>query len=177
METKSLLIVLGSGGHTSEMLTLLQTMNTDRFCPRIYCAAESDTLSFAKVQNGIEKGQQEGKQFFTVPMTRSRAVNQSWFTSIFTTMAAIFYAFSLWWTYQPDVIICNGPGTCVPICIVSLLFRVYKRTKIMYIESITRVNELSLSGKILYRFCDRFIVQWPDLLDRHPNAEYLGKLM
>jgi beta-1,4-N-acetylglucosaminyltransferase len=35
-------------------------------------------------------------------------------------------------------------------------------TRIIYVESFTRVKSLSLSGKLLRPFVDRFVVQWPD---------------
>ena len=35
-------------------------------------------------------------------------------------------------------------------------------TRIIYVESFARVNSLSLSGKLLKRFVDTFVVQWPE---------------
>lgn len=29
----------------------------------------------------------------------------------------------------------------------------------------------------MYLFADRFIVHWPELLERYPRAEYIGQLM
>ncbi|KAI8616117.1 oligosaccharide biosynthesis protein Alg14-like protein [Chytriomyces sp. MP71] len=177
VQPKTLLVVLGSGGHTSEMLTLLATLDRSKFAPRVYCAADSDSLSLDKVRAGIERGQREGSDFVTVTIARSREVKQGWLSSFWTTLIATFYALSIWWQHKPDVILCNGPGTCVPLCIVALLLRCFKRTKIIYVESFTRVKSLSLSGKILYWFSDRFIVQWEDLRKEYPKAEYLGKLL
>lgn len=37
--------------------------------------------------------------------------------------------------------------------------------QLIYIESFARVQRLSLSGKILHHFVDRFLVQWPALAD------------
>ncbi|XP_044288433.1 UDP-N-acetylglucosamine transferase subunit ALG14 homolog isoform X2 [Varanus komodoensis] len=76
-------------------------------------------------------------------------------------------------------VLCNGPGTCVPICISSLLLRMLglKRVTIVYVESICRVENLSLSGKILYYFSDYFIVQWPALKEKYPKSLYLGRIV
>lgn len=38
--------------------------------------------------------------------------------------------------------------------------------QLIYIESLARVKNLSLSGKILRLFVDRFFVQWPGLADQ-----------
>jgi beta-1,4-N-acetylglucosaminyltransferase len=47
----------------------------------------------------------------------------------------------------------------------------------VYVESFARVKTLSLSGKLLYPFVDRFIVQWPGLKEKWTRAEYLGVLV
>ncbi|RTG87194.1 beta-1,4-N-acetylglucosaminyltransferase [Schistosoma bovis] len=76
-------------------------------------------------------------------------------------------------------ILCNGPGTCIPICFVAILLHVLKihSTLIIFVESICRTKTLSLSGKILYytRLVD-VIVQWPELKTKYPRSIYLGLL-
>ncbi|CAG8778243.1 14293_t:CDS:1, partial [Acaulospora morrowiae] len=52
-----------------------------------------------------------------------------------------------------------------------------KWIKLIYVESFARVRTLSLSGKLLLRFVDRFIVQWPYLEQKYPQAEYKGILV
>lgn len=51
--------------------------------------------------------------------------------------------------------------------------------RLVYVESIARVQRLSLSGRLLYhlRMTDMFFVQWEDLLDVYPRAMYKGRLM
>lgn len=39
------------------------------------------------------------------------------------------------------------------------------------------LQSLSLSGKILYPIVNRFVVQWPQLRDKYPLAEYYGRLV
>jgi len=51
------------------------------------------------------------------------------------------------------------------------------RTRIIYVESFARVRSLSLSGKLLYAFTDRFVVQWPRLAEKYRRAEYHGILI
>uniref|UniRef100_A0A663MHN2 UDP-N-acetylglucosamine transferase subunit ALG14 n=1 Tax=Athene cunicularia TaxID=194338 RepID=A0A663MHN2_ATHCN len=81
--------------------------------------------------------------------------------------------------FSNSQILCNGPGTCVPVCISALLLGLLgiKRVIIVYVESICRVETLSLSGKILYYFSDYFIVQWPDLKKKYPKSVYLGRIV
>ncbi|WP_026505990.1 PssD/Cps14F family polysaccharide biosynthesis glycosyltransferase [Butyrivibrio sp. NC3005] len=71
---------------------------------------------------------------------------------------------------RPDFIISTGALATVPICILGKL----KRVKVIYIESFARVDELSLTGKIMKHVADLFIYQWEDLKDKVPNGVFGG---
>jgi hypothetical protein len=62
-----------------------------------------------------------------------------------------------------DYLICNGPGISV---IVGIIFKIFLRPKIVYVESIARYNRLSLTGRIMEYFSDYFIVQSKPLLKK-----------
>ena len=81
--------------------------------------------------------------------------------------------------FNPRLIASNGPGTAVPLMLAAYILRRVKLadTKLLYIETFARVNDLSFSAKILYRFSDKFIVQWPDLQRRYPKADFYGHLV
>jgi beta-1,4-N-acetylglucosaminyltransferase len=149
-----LLIILGSGGHTSEMFRMLKHL--PRNVERVYLIANTDQNSLYKVKE-FEKRKVSVK---TLP--RSRSVHQSWFTTVFTTLRATLSSLIIVWSINPSVVLCNGPGTCVPVCIVSYIYAKVGilKTKIVFVESFARVKNLSLTGKILYCFADRFLVQW-----------------
>jgi beta-1,4-N-acetylglucosaminyltransferase len=53
------------------------------------------------------------------------------------------------------------------------------RGVIIFIESIARVEHLSLTGKILYktRVTTLFLVQWEKLAAKLPRARYIDRLM
>lgn len=183
------LIILGSGGHTAEMLNLVNVLQKDMFTPRFYVAAVTDNMSLQKAQLLEEKlldqmhtstkkttGDAQFMQIY-----RSREVGQSYLTSIGTTLIAMAHA--LWVTFKirPQVVLCNGPGTCIPLCAAAFLFKVagIKWSSIFYVESIARVRKLSLSGLLLYKLhlADQFFVQWPQLKRKYPRANYVGCLM
>jgi beta-1,4-N-acetylglucosaminyltransferase len=71
---------------------------------------------------------------------------------------------------KPDVIVSTGASIAISFAIVAKLFGI----TYVYIESISRSQELSLSGKVVYHLCDRFYVQWPQLCQRYPKAMYRG---
>ncbi|KAK0580211.1 hypothetical protein LWI29_038111 [Acer saccharum] len=66
-----------------------------------------------------------------------------------------------------DKVICNGPGTCIPLCMIAFLFKIMgiRWSSTFYVESIARVRRLSLSGLLLYKLhmAGQFFVQWPQL--------------
>ncbi|KAI3515010.1 hypothetical protein L1887_13759 [Cichorium endivia] len=182
----STLVVLGSGGHTAEMINLLSVLQTDQFSPRFYIAAATDNMSLQKArvfENSLnDKTSLQGANSSKfMQIYRSREVGQSYITSIGTTLFALCHALWLMLKIRPQVILCNGPGTCIPICAIAFVFKVLgiRWSNIFYVESIARVKRLSLSGLLLYKLhmADQLFVQWPQLKKQYPRAHYVGRLM
>lgn len=71
---------------------------------------------------------------------------------------------------QPDLVISTGASIAVPFLMASKLFGI----RTLFIESITRSSNLSLTGKLLYNLVDEFYVQWPECVERYPKAQYRG---
>ncbi|KAL0305525.1 UNVERIFIED_CONTAM: UDP-N-acetylglucosamine transferase subunit ALG14 [Sesamum radiatum] len=182
----STLIVLGSGGHTAEMLNLLAVMQMERFKPRYYVAAATDNMSLQKAR-ALEDSLMEKSEVGLVGAShfmqiyRSREVGQSYVTSVGTTLIALTHALWLMIKIRPQVILCNGPGTCIPLCVIAFFFKAFgiRWSSIFYVESIARVRRLSLSGLLLYklRMADQLFVQWPQLKSKYPRANYVGRLI
>ncbi|KAL9244388.1 hypothetical protein vseg_018168 [Gypsophila vaccaria] len=179
----STLIILGSGGHTAEMLNLVSVLQTDRFMPRYYVAAATDNMSLQKAQTFESfatnvKGTRDAQY---TQIYRSREVGQSYITSVFTILIATLHAMWLMIKIRPQVIICNGPGTCIPLCAITFVFKVLgiRWSTVFYVESIARVKRLSLSGLLLYKLkmADQLYVQWPQLQRMYPRSVYVGCLM
>ncbi|KAG5018317.1 hypothetical protein JHK82_014263 [Glycine max] len=186
LKPASTLIILGSGGHTAEMLNLLAVLQKDRFKPRFYIAAATDNMSLQKAQlleNSLaaENAARVTDTAQFMKIYRSREVGQSYITSIWTTLIAMVHALWLMIKIRPEVILCNGPGTCIPLCSIAFIFKILgiRWSSIFYVESIARVRRLSLSGLLLYklRMVDQLFVQWPQLQRQYPRATYVGRLM
>nr|CAB3447571.1 unnamed protein product [Digitaria exilis] len=166
------LIVLGSGGHTAEMMNIVTTLQKDRFAPRYYVAALTDNMSLQKAQVYEESLIQVEINYHS---GEKKTIKNAHFMQI----------------YRSREIFCNGPGTCFPLCVSAFLLKVAFTpyplysvfglgwSSIFYIESIARVKKLSLSGLLLYklRIADQFFVQWPQLQQKYPRACYAGRLM
>lgn len=175
----STLVVLGSGGHTAEMMTIVKQLNKKNYSPRHYILASTDSTSESKVLN-YEEPTTSKNDYEIFRISRSRHVGQSYLTSAFTTIRSIWQCIPLVYHLQPDLVLCNGPGTCVPICLIAFMLKVFAaidvQCKIVFVESYCRVKTVSLSGKILAWIADGFVVQWPQLANYSPKVKYFGRL-
>jgi len=61
---------------------------------------------------------------------------------------------------KPDILLSTGAGPVVPF---AILARLFFNTRIVFIETITRINQPSLTAKIMYYFSHDFFYQWEDL--------------
>jgi len=169
--------VLGSGGHTAEMISLLKTMDPAKYAPMLYVIATTDSTSLQRIET-FESERPTPAPYRILRIPRSREVGQSYVTSAFTTLYALVFAVGVVLRARPSLLLCNGPGTCIPICASALLLRVLgiKYVTIIYAESVCRVKSLSMSGKIMIHFADQFLVQWPQMAKLFPKATYIGRV-
>ncbi|KAF5838583.1 oligosaccharide biosynthesis protein Alg14-like protein [Dunaliella salina] len=171
-----------AGGHTAEMLRATAALDKSCYRPRIYVYAATDNFSANKAKEAekLSPSCGEAPDFCLRSVPRSREVGQSYVTSVLTTLRAIAFAFVVVWQERPDVLLANGPGTCIPLCFAVLVFRQLRlmSCSLIYIESIARVCRLSLSGKILYhlQMADSLLVQWPELQKHYPRTNYAGRV-
>ncbi|XP_015450946.1 UDP-N-acetylglucosamine transferase subunit ALG14 homolog isoform X2 [Pteropus alecto] len=225
-ESLSLMVVAGSGGHTTEILRLLEYLS-NAYSPRHYVIADTDEMSAQKISSfeldradrdpstrscerdgimlqdtrvlqdiHVELHEKKGlngnlvsrrvslagyqfPKYYIHRIPRSREVQQSWLSTVLSTLYSMWLSFPLTYRVKPDLVLCNGPGTCVPICVSALLLGILgiKKVIIVYVESICRVEHLSLSGKILFHLSDYFIVQWLTLKEKYPKSVYLGRIV
>lgn len=155
------------------MMEILKELNRSKYNPRFYVLANSDITSKTKV----EKFEDSNEDYEIIKISRSRHVGQSYLSSVFTTLYSIMNCIPMLIRLQPELIICNGPGTCVPICLIAFLMKLFfinRNCKIVFIESFCRVKTLSLSGKILIWITDLFVVQWPQIISG--KIKYFGRL-
>ena len=73
---------------------------------------------------------------------------------------------------RPDVVITTGAGVVVFFCIFAKLLG----AKLVFIESMAKVEKPTLTARLLYPFANLFIVQWTNLLKFFPQARFLGRL-
>ncbi len=73
---------------------------------------------------------------------------------------------------KPDIIISTGAGVGVPFLILGRALGIHT----LYIESLARIKELSLTGRLVYFVVHHFYVQWPDLARKYRRAFYHGQV-
>ncbi len=71
---------------------------------------------------------------------------------------------------KPDMVLSTGASVAVNFGLISRIVG----CEFVYIESISRSQDLSLSGKIVYLLSKRFYVQWPKLTTSYRKAMFKG---
>ncbi|KAK4166742.1 glycosyltransferase [Cladorrhinum sp. PSN259] len=194
------LYVLGSGGHTAEMVeTIKKQFQGQPNQHRRYVITSGDKDSFNHAERLEDLIKQicpagGGGTYDSFAIPRARRVHQSLVTSPFTCLVTAIQAV-IALTLQPTsrpyenyrnqfkwphVVATNGPATGFIVCLVAHLLKMFYLVpanclKMVYIESWARTKSLSLTGKLFLwtGIADVFCVQHQELA-RKIGAEHLG---
>ena len=74
---------------------------------------------------------------------------------------------------RPDLVFSTGAAIALPFFVQAR--SVGSRTA--YLEPVDRISAPSLSGRLVYPFTDRFLVQWDGLLRSYPDAHNAGVVL
>lgn len=140
-----------SGGHYEQILMLRPLM--ERYD------------SFILTEKTAYSAQVPGIQTYYL-----KQVNRRELVFIPRMLVNIWRTLKIFFAEKPDVVICTGAMAVVPMCLLAKLMG----RKLVFIESFAKITSPTISGKLLYRFADRFYVQWEQLLEIYPKAIYLG---
>ncbi|GAO46621.1 UDP-N-acetylglucosamine transferase subunit ALG14 [Saitoella complicata NRRL Y-17804] len=177
-----LMVMLGSGGHTAEMIMMLRSLDMGLYHIRTYVVSSGDSLSAAKAKafedSLPQTHENETPRYRITTLPRARHVGQSFLTTPLTALLSLLSALHVLLTSSPDLILANGPGTCVTLILAAYIPRFMGMgPRMVYVESFARVRGLSLSGRLVRPVVDRFLVQWEGLVGRYPGVEYRGVLV
>lgn len=75
-------------------------------------------------------------------------------------------SFYLYLKIHPDYIITTGVHTAGPMCLIGKIFG----SRVIYIETFANMVTKTVTGRLLYPFSDRFIVQWSSMKKLYPKA-------
>jgi len=76
---------------------------------------------------------------------------------------------------RPNVVISTGAAAGCMACFLGKLLG----AKVVWIDSITNVERISLSGRMVRYIADLFLAQWPELARKYRNIEieYVGAVV
>lgn len=75
---------------------------------------------------------------------------------------------------RPDAVLSTGSEIAIPAFYLARLFGAHT----VFVEVWTRVRRPTGTGRLVYPVADRFIVQWPQMLQHYgPRAEFGGSLL
>jgi UDP-N-acetylglucosamine:LPS N-acetylglucosamine transferase len=71
---------------------------------------------------------------------------------------------------KPDVVISSGAAPGFMMCVLGKV----TGARVVWLDSITNVERLSLSGRMVRPFADLVLTQWPELAAKYPRVTYAG---
>jgi len=159
-ECDKLLILLGEGGHSKEILILVDLLGAGYDYE--YVMTWQDTLSESKVAHAgpIHK------------VIRPRGKDDGALKAAFNVLKCGFQAFSILRKSRPNALVTSGPALAVPFALWARLLGV----DVIFVETGSRVSQLSLTGRLMRPLANLFFVQWPQLQERYPDTVYAGRL-
>jgi len=145
-------LVASAGGHLNQLLKLQNSWNGYD----VFCITTSDTVR--------EKLQVYRKVYVVGESNRQHPIRVV--KVLLRCIRAVF-------TERPDVLISTGASVGCIACFLGKLFG----ARVVWIDSITNVKRISLSGRMVRYIADLFLVQWAELAEKCSNVEYLGAVI
>ena len=145
-------LAASAGGHLTQLLRLQSAWNGHS----TFCVTTSDVV--------LEKLQKYGKVYVVGECNRQHLLK---------VLLVLIRCIRIILKERPDVMISTGAAVG---CIMCFLGKV-TGAKIVWVDSITNVDRLSLSGRLVRHIADLFLAQWQQLAEQHKNVEYAGKII
>ena len=152
---KKVLFISSTGGHLVEMMQL-----KDMFDNYDYHIITEKTKSNLKMKETYKD-----KIDFLVYGTKDHML-----TYPFKLLYNCFKSLYLYLKIHPDYIITTGAHTAGPMCCLGKIFG----SRIIYIETFSNMTTKTITGRCVYLFADKFIVQWESMKKLYPKADFGG---
>ena len=152
---KKVLFISSTGGHLTEMLMLEKMFN--RYDYHIITEKTKSTIKM--------KDKYKEKMNYLIYGTKDHLL-----TYPFKLLANCFKSLYYYFKIKPDFIITTGAHTAGPMCCIGKIFG----SKIIYIETFANITSKTITGRLIYKFADMFVVQWESMLELYPKATYGG---
>ena len=167
---KRLLIALGGGGWHRELARILERFDPEEFQYLYVYGHHSGSHSCRALPVP-----HDGPRFPIRYPGPTRKTPLRFLANPLRLAVSFFEAFGILRKARPEVVLTLGSAIAIPLLVAA---KVYK-TKTIFIESLTRVEQLSLTGRIVHHLhlADRFYVQWARIAQRYPNTVFAGAVL
>ncbi len=155
MRKKRVMFIASTGGHLNEMLCL-----KPMFEDYNYSLITEKTKSTTSL-----KDEYKSRLGYLIYGTKDHMLSYP-FKLLINCFISLFYFIK----YRPKYIVTTGTHTAGPMCCIGKIFG----SKIIFIESFANISTKTITGKIIYKFADLFIVQWKSMLKLYPKAKFGG---
>lgn len=150
---KKVMFICSAGGHLTEILKMASLFKKYNYV----LVTEKNKISISLKNKYNIEFLKYGSRYYP-------------FKYLFVSIANFFKSIYLFFKYMPDLVYTTGAHTCIVMCFLAKIFK----KKILFVEVFDRTKTPTLSGKIVYKIADVFIVQHKSLLNKYPKAKYLG---
>lgn len=152
---KKVLFISSCGGHLTELLQLSPMF--EKYNYYLITEKTKDNLNL--------KNKYKNRISYMIYGTKDHPL-----TYPFKLLTNCFISLFLFIKIRPEYIVTTGVHTAGPMC---CLGKIFKR-KIIYIETFANIEKPTITGRLIYKFADLFIVQHKSLLKHYPKAIYGG---
>jgi UDP-N-acetylglucosamine:LPS N-acetylglucosamine transferase len=145
-------LVASAGGHISQLLKIVDNWNGYS----TFCITTTEVMR--------DKLRQRGKVYVVGECNRQHPIRVA--KVLLRCIKAVLRE-------RPNVVISTGAAVGCIVCFLGKLVG----AKVLWVDSITNVEQISLSGRMVRYISDLFLVQWPELAERYKNVEYVGAVI
>jgi len=151
-KTIKICLAASAGGHLIQLLKLTNSWQEYETC----CVTTT-----AVVQ---EKLQKYGKVYIVGECNREHLLK---------VVAVFVRCINIILRERPNVVMSTGAAVGCIMCFLGKLLG----ARVVWLDSITNVERISLSGRMVRHIADLFLVQWPELAGQYSNVEYVGTVI
>lgn len=145
-------LAASAGGHTSQLLKLADSWNG------------YETFYVTTTQVVQDKLKKFGRVYVVGECNRQHPIRV---VRVFLRCIRIIFK------ERPDVVISTGAAAGCMLCFLGKMLG----ARVIWIDSITNVERISLSGRMIRYIADLFLVQWPELAGRYKRVEFVGTVI
>jgi UDP-N-acetylglucosamine:LPS N-acetylglucosamine transferase len=145
-------LAASAGGHISQLLKVAACWNGYE----TFCVTTTEV-----VRNKLNKS---GKVYVVGECNRQHPIR---------VIAVLLRCLRIVFRERPDVVISTGAAAGCMLCFLGKMIG----AKVVWIDSITNVERISLSGRMVRYVADLFLVQWPELADKYQKVEFVGTVV